>query len=79
MAGIEQSYLQVERWMESKYAVSAKDISRRFRMSYRQAQRYLHRMYALGVIYKRYRQRFMFYSLTKYRRDDEPSKAGRRA
>lgn len=59
---------RISRWMNNIYAVSTKDIAKKFDLSYRQAQRYVSRMKRNGIIYNRYRYKYMYYSLTKYRR-----------
>ena len=57
--------------MQSKYAMSVKDVARNLRISDRQAWRYISRLEVQGLIYLRYRQRFNYYSLRKNNEDRE--------
>jgi predicted ArsR family transcriptional regulator len=69
--GIKRKLLRL---MQSKYAMSVKDVARNLRISDRHAWRYISRLEAEGLIYLRYRQRFNYYSL---RRTDETRKISR--
>jgi predicted ArsR family transcriptional regulator len=55
--------------MQSKYAMSVKDVARNLRISDRHAWRYISKLEAQGLIYLRYRQRFNYYSLRKNNED----------
>jgi len=69
--GIKRKLLRL---MQSKYAMSVKDVARNLRISDRHAWRYISRLEAEGLIYLRYRQRFNYYSL---RRTNEARKISR--
>jgi predicted ArsR family transcriptional regulator len=57
--------------MQSKYAMSVKDVARNLRISDRHAWRFISKLEAQGLIYLRYRQRFNYYSIRKNNEDRE--------
>lgn len=59
------------RLMQSKYAMSVKDVARNLRISDRHAWRFISKLEAQGLIYLRYRQRFNYYSIRKNNEDRE--------